>query len=113
MELDSSDGLNIVNILKLSNLYILKCLKWSILCYVNCILKKKKAVSTRNLTVASDRISFLKWIYWLIKRGFFFFKFNYTVSGMDGSRCSSNFFRLEGSTSGIWFLLYWLHFQAG
>lgn len=42
MELDSSDGLNIVNILKLSNLYILKCLKWSILCYVNCILKKKK-----------------------------------------------------------------------
>ena len=72
MELDSSDGLNIVNILKLSNLYILKCLKWSILCYVNCILKKKKAVSTRNLTVASDRISFLKWIYWLIKRGFFF-----------------------------------------
>ena len=36
-------------------------------------LKKKKAVSTRNLAVASDRTIFLKWIYWLIKRGFFFF----------------------------------------
>lgn len=34
--------------------------------------KKKKAVSTRNLAVASDRTSFLKWIYWLIKRGVFF-----------------------------------------
>ena len=43
MELDSSDGFDIVNILKLSNLYILKCLKWSILCYVACILKKKKS----------------------------------------------------------------------
>lgn len=57
MELDSSDGFDVVNILKLSNLYILKCFKWSILCYVACIFKKK-AVSMRNLAFASDRTSF-------------------------------------------------------
>lgn len=48
MELDSSDGFNIVNILKLSNLYILKCLKWSILCYVACILKKKNCFNEES-----------------------------------------------------------------
>lgn len=57
MELDSSDGFDVVNILKLSNLYILKCFKWSILCYVACIFKKK-AVSMRNPAFASDRTSF-------------------------------------------------------
>ena len=58
MELDSSDGLNIVNILKLSNLYILKCLKWSILCYVNCILKKKKLFQPGILQLQVTELAF-------------------------------------------------------